>query len=239
MHADYQTQGNTHIVYDADLLGQLEEGFCSIPYWHSRVSKAESSRGKGSTSFIRDGEREYVLRHYYRGGFPASFSKDRYFWTGLKSSRAWQEWHLLAEMVRLGLPVPIPAAARVERQGLFYTADLVTVRLPGNPLSYWAEQGALDLKVWRAVGRCIHRFHQARVYHADLNAHNIFLDADGNVSLLDFDRGHFKKKEGVWKEKNMVRLRRSLEKLKGKNSDFSYTEATWEAVRTGYAEPSG
>ena len=221
MYADYQTQGNTHIVYDADLLGQLQEGFCSIAYWQLRVNKAESSRGKGSTSFIRDGEREYVLRHYYRGGFAASFSKDRYFWTGLNATRAWREWHLLAEMAKQGLPVPVPVAARVERQGRFYTADLVTVRLPGEPLSHWAEQGELGLKVWRAVGRCIHRFHQAHVYHADLNAHNVFLDEDGNVSLLDFDRGCFKKKEGHWKEKNLARLRHSLEKLKGKNSDFS------------------
>ena len=75
-----------------------------------------------------------------------------------------------------GLPVPTPIAARYRRRGLFYRADLITQRIENSePLAARLLKGPLSLTQWIAVGRCIRRFHDAGVCHADLNAHNILL----------------------------------------------------------------
>jgi len=65
---------------------------------------------------------------------------------------------------------------------------------------------------WLAAGRCIRRFHDAGVQHADLNAHNVMLGEDGEVWLLDFDRGRLRR-PGRWQGRVIARLARSLSKL--------------------------
>ena len=67
---------------------------------------------------------------------------------------------------------------------------------------------------WHAIGSCVRRFHDAGVCHADLNAHNVLLDADGGVHLVDFDRGSIRA-PGAWRTANLARLERSLAKLAG------------------------
>jgi len=59
-------------------------------------------------------------------------------------------------------------------QQIFDQADLVTVRLPGSRslAERWMSGEILD-EDWRAAGRCLRRFHDAGVQHADLNAHNV------------------------------------------------------------------
>ena len=58
------------------------------------------------------------------------------------------------------------------------------------------------------------RFHRAGLDHADLNAHNILLDAAGNPWLIDFDRSR-RRADGSWRQSNLDRLARSLAKLSG------------------------
>ena len=67
----------------------------------------------------------------------------------------------------------------------------------------------LPLEDWIAVGRCIRRFHDFGLCHADLNAHNVMFDGAGAVWLIDFDRGRLRR-AGLWRDANLVRLRRSL-----------------------------
>jgi tRNA A-37 threonylcarbamoyl transferase component Bud32 len=69
-----------------------------------------------------------------------------------------------------------------------------------------------DPALWRAIGSCIRQFHDARVCHADLNAHNILIDHAQRVFLIDFDRGK-RRKAGSWRAANLARLKRSLEKI--------------------------
>ena len=57
-----------------------------------------------------------------------------------------------------------------------------------EPLAARLSKGPLSLTQWIAIGRCIRRFHDAGVCHADLNAHNILLTPE-QVYLIDFDRG--------------------------------------------------
>ena len=70
---------------------------------------------------------------------------------------------------------------------------------------------ALSLLTWVSIGRCIRRFHDLGVCHADLNAHNVLLGEE-TVHLVDFDRCRLRA-DGLWRDGNLVRLRRSLEKI--------------------------
>ena len=43
----------------------------------------------------------------------------------------------------------------------------------------------MPLVLWIDIGRCIRRFVDAGVHHADLNAHNVLLDSEDRVWLVD------------------------------------------------------
>jgi 3-deoxy-D-manno-octulosonic acid kinase len=181
------------------------------------------------------GTEPWILRHYARGGFVGRFVEDSYLWTGRDRTRAFREWRLLAELKSRGLPVPRPVAARVVRRGIAYRADLLTVQIPGAvPLSALLVRGELTFAMLREVGRCIARFHRSGAWHADLNAHNIQIDARGGVHLLDFDRGRLLAPRGAWQRANLRRLRRSLQKV-AESSQTPLDPGAWEEVAAGYA----
>ncbi len=191
-----------------------------------------SAQQRGAATYFRHEGREYAYRHYYRGGWPARWIRDRYFWLGLARSRPWRELSLLSEMNRQGLPVPPPVLAVVDRTGLWgYRADLVTGRLEGLSLVEAIRSGqTID---WTRIGETIRRFHDLGIQHADLNAGNIWLAPGGEVYLLDFDRAR-KHPRGTPRffSRSLRRLRRSLEKQPGGTQQAG----AWDAlIRHGYA----
>ncbi len=123
---------NGAILYDTAIVNQISERAFSANGWPvvEPVRGALRSAGRGNTLIVSDGEHDFVLRHYIRGGLPGRFIRDAYFWLGERQTRSFAEWQLLAKLNSLGLPVPRPAAARYCRSGLIYTADLLTLRLP-------------------------------------------------------------------------------------------------------------
>jgi len=93
---------------------------------------------------------------------------------------------------------------------------------------------AMPEATWRAVGAAVAELHRAGVDHADLNAHNLLLDAQGAVSVIDFDRGRLRA-PGAWTSRNLRRLRRSLAKVaRGLPAD-RYSAQVWQWLRAGYA----
>jgi 3-deoxy-D-manno-octulosonic acid kinase len=198
------------------------------PELHGPGAHAHCSSGAGTSGFGPGGTR-WVLRHYRRGGLMAKLSQDGYLWTGRDRTRSFVEWRLLAELQRRGLPVPAPIAARYTRAALTYRADLITELLPGTRSLADAITGNdLPEAQWRAVGSTIAAFHRQGVYHADLNANNILLgELPGKVYLLDFDRGRIRRR-GAWEDAVIARLRRSLEKIKGKRADVRFGERQWQ-----------
>ena len=142
----------------------------------------------------------------------AKITKDRFLWSGEAETRSFAEWYLTYHLHRAGLPVPTPIAARYQRHGLFYRADLITQRIENSEsLAGRLAKGPLSFTQWIAIGRCLRRFHDAGVFHADLNAHNILLTPE-QVYLIDFDRGELRSR-GWWTDTTLVRLYRSLEKV--------------------------
>lgn len=235
MKETVERTGTGAILYDRSLLNHVTDEAFDAAGW-PRVRAIEGrlrSGGRGHTFIVGDGERELVLKHYVRGGLPGRFVHDRYLWRGEARVRSFGEWRLLVRLRDLGLPVPRPCAARYRRDGAWYTADLLTVRMPGiEPLSSRIARAA-DGELWRSVGRGLRRFHDAGVFHADLNAYNVQLDREGGIVLLDFDRGEIRA-PGTWQRANLARLARSLHKLKRLDPALAFTPADWASLLEAY-----
>jgi 3-deoxy-D-manno-octulosonic acid kinase len=212
----------------------FDESLFDPGFWAARGELADVGSGRGSAWFIGSKANQWVLRHYRRGGFIARFSQDSYLWLGEARVRAFAEWRLLATLVQQRLPVPQPIAAWYRRTGLTYRCDLIMQRIPNaQPLSTWLRAAALPQASWRAIGAVLATLHHAGVDHADLNAHNILLDASQCVSVIDFDRGRLRT-AGTWHMRNLQRLRRSLAKISLALPAGRFTPQAWDALLAGY-----
>ena len=229
--------GKQHILYSADAAIPVTTDWFEPGYWQHLDGLSSVGTGRGAAWFIHDAEQDqdYVLRHFRRGGLIAKLSKDRYIWTGLDNTRAWREWALLNYIQECGLAGPRPLAARVIRHGLFYTADILTYRIKNTrALSDCLSDEKLSAATWQSIGTCIRQFHDAHIYHADLNAHNILLNNERQVYIIDFDKGRVDKSKN-WYEKNLQRLKRSLTKLSEQYNKFEYSDTDWSELERGYA----
>ena len=225
------------MLYDASRTRNLTAAWFDPGYWSSRGELDGAARGRGTTHFVRSRDRRLVLRHYHRGGLISLLSSDRYIWRGEDQTRPFAEWAITYRLHRAGLPVPAPIAARYIRHGSTYRGDIITERLPTvGSLAECLALGALSILTWISVGRCIRRFHDFGVCHADLNAHNVLLSEE-TVYLIDFDRCQLRR-AGLWRDTNLVRLRRSLEKITYGLPAERFSEADWHALLDGYRQPA-
>jgi 3-deoxy-D-manno-octulosonic acid kinase len=203
-------------------------------YWSARGEFKPVSGGRGSAWFVGPASQPLVLRHYRRGGFIARLSQDRYGWAGEDRVRAFAEWRLLDYLAQRGLRVPKPVAAFYRRAGMTYQCDLITQRIvDGQSLSAALAASPMPETTWRAIGAAIARLHSHGVDHADLNAHNILLDGNQSVSVIDFDRGRLRA-PGRWMLRNLRRLERSLEKISMSLPSDRFTPADWKQLLAGY-----
>jgi len=224
---------NDYMIYDAQLAGQISAHWFEPEFWRAQGEIQAVGSGRGQAWFVNH-QQDYVLRHYCRGGLAAKITSDRYVWTGLQKTRAWREYQLLVKLQEQGLPAPRPVAARVRRYGGFYSADLLTQRIPNTqPLSHILAASALETNCWRDIGTCIRAFHRHDIYHADLNAHNILLDDRHRVFLIDFDKGVVDQ-DSSWQLRSLQRLQRSLRKLQAQDKQFHFSEVDWRALLDGY-----
>ena len=181
-----------------------------------------ASAGRGNTFFIQWHGRTLVLRYYRRGGLVRHVSDRRYLFSGMQNTRAYREFQVLMHLQTVGLPSSRPFACQVIRSGLTYTASMITYRIQGETLtaSLLQDDGLSSVlleneALWRSIGHTIARFHKAGIYHADLNAHNIMLDDNADVYLIDFDRARIRTQPAInnWCLTNMRRLEVSLKKI--------------------------
>jgi 3-deoxy-D-manno-octulosonic acid kinase len=233
MTAGLLTTGSSGILYDAQSIASASAALFDASEWQHRGKVRYQRGGRGSVAFIEDGEHAWVLRHYLRGGWIAKLVRDRYTWTGAERTRSFREWRLLEQMKIWGLPVPTPIAARYERSFLTYRADLITAQLRETQSLAALIRVGTTLQVWKSIGRTIAQFHLRGVHHADLNAHNILIDAAQQIYLLDFDRGRIRAR-GSWEDAVLARLRRSLDKLARQDPAVRFDESMWQTLLTGY-----
>lgn len=227
------TDGERVVIYDAARLPAPPPSWFTPEHWPDR---SVFERGRGATFALHADFGDAVLRRYRRGGAVARVLKDSYVWTGIAQSRPVREFRLLAAAVGVGLPVPRPLAAEVRRHGAFYSGDLMMARVEAAQtlsalLAEAADWAALD---WTAIGTTIGRIHAQGFEHADLNAHNLLLDAANRVWVIDWDRGR-RRAPGVWVESVLARLQRSLRKLFGARLDADDARAAWSRLLHAHA----
>ena len=175
------------------------------PAFYGDRARPVDAGGRQAAWFVEGDAWQGVLRGYRRGGLVAKVSRDAYFWQGEARTRSFREYRLLAMMRERGLSVPAPLAAGYWRHGLTYRAAIIVERIPDvRPLAH-----LLDEPVWDAAAAAIAAMHRLGVWHADLNAFNILLDARGQAWLIDFDRGTAGGVSEQRRRANLLRLRRS------------------------------
>jgi len=192
--AQCRSQGRcqTHILYDQATITEPQKDWLSDAHWRDNNKVLAELGGRGSALLVQleglDGPIEAVLRRYRRGGFVARLSQDRYFYLGLEKTRSVREMRLLSTLHALGLRVPRPLWASVERVGLWtYRQTLMTQAIPKTkPLAHAVnEMGTAD---WDRLAKALALCLDAGVYHPDLNANNVLVDRDHQMWLIDFDR---------------------------------------------------
>lgn len=241
-------RGATHFWWDPSVFSEIDTQHFSAKFWQQTGAISGSSSGRNTAYFIDHGNHQLVLRHYYRGGLVGKLLTDQFFVTPVAKSRAMQEYDLLHWMHQQGLPVPRPYAACYQRSGLIYRASILIERIAntqdffGFLLSAPAERMGEEelLAIWYQVGATVRQMHDAQVYHSDLNCHNILLDNQGKVWLIDFDKCE-RRTLGLpdWPLKNIARLRRSLEKERQHHPSFQWHEHHWQALLNGYEQGHG
>ena len=228
------------MVFDAALPESPTLAWFDPAFWQARGGMRRFGGGRGGVAFIDTPVGPCVLRHYHRGGWMAPLLGDRYLWSGRTHSRGFTEFRLLAELFLRGLPVPTPIAARYQPRGLYYTADLITRTIEGAvTLAHSIGERRLDAVLAEQVGELVARFHNAGVDHADLNAHNILVNAVG-LWLIDFDRCEIRATGTAWKLANLARLKRSLLKVGACDHDETTLDhEVWAPLMRGYERASG
>lgn len=238
---------NSYILFDAERVTKPDNNLFNTDWLKQHASIQTTTSGRGESWFIdyTDADqqpRHWVLRHYLRGGMVAKFNRDFYFAWQAEQTRAWKEWRLLHHMRTLRLPVPQPVAARAHwPAGQFtglYRTDILLEKIPQcSTLSSLLQQQTLANELWHSIGHCLKAFHIHDIYHADLNANNILIDAQQKIYLIDFDRCRISRNAQLIAG-NLPRLQRSLVKLQGLHPVFHFTEQNWLALLSGYADNS-
>jgi len=228
-------EGDVYCLYDKAQLDSFSAQMLDPEFWQKQNLVVSQARGRGITWFVVYLGNEMALRHYYRGGLVGKLINDAYWFNSHATTRAVAEFNLLKKLSALGLPVPQPVACRVIKSTFFYTADLLTARIKDSQdLVTLLCKAQLNSDVWQNIGATIKAFHQQGVFHHDLNAHNILIDKNAKVWLIDFDKGKQRSANKTWQNKNLARLKRSLLKEQQNLANFYFQEADFEELLNGY-----
>ncbi|MDE2382768.1 MAG: 3-deoxy-D-manno-octulosonic acid kinase, partial [Xanthomonadaceae bacterium] len=228
-------RGYGAILFDRTQVRQPDPLWFDPMHWGA-AAQPVTEGGRGGAWWIDLGEGNAFLRHYLRGGLVAKLSRDAHLWRGIQHVRSFAEFRLLRVLREKKLPVPLPFAAWYRREGLHYRAAILMQRLQ-NARSLAALTATGDAP-WAVAGELVAKFHRAGLDHADLNAHNILFDANGQGWMIDFDRSHLRIPATAWREANLQRLHRSLRKLAGARS-AAQVDAEFLQLRAAYQNAWG
>ncbi len=208
-----QYQDNNQVVwFDDELISNPSQPIFDQKYWQSINKVVGSAKGRGTTWFVQLDGMQAALRHYRRGGLFGKLVKDRYWFSGWEQTRSAEEFQLLLTLRNAGVNVPRPIAARAVKLGSTYQADLLSERIPNaRDLVSILQERALPKDMYKKIGQEIAKMHKANVNHTDLNIHNILIDDQEKIWIIDFDKCH-QQEHGEWKKKNLDRLNRSFKK---------------------------
>jgi tRNA A-37 threonylcarbamoyl transferase component Bud32 len=193
-----------------------------IPHLPSRVS------GRGEVLITRCGRNSVAVRKYRHGGLLRGLTGDLFFF----GSRPLRELVATEKARAAGVPtLEILAAIKEPVWGGCYRAYLITAFLPSaiDMISY-LEQSPRDHRrkaVIEKAAAAVKTMHKGGIYHADLHLKNFLVDEAKRpvVYVIDFDKSgiarHLNPRDRM---KNLMRLDRSVEKLKRHGLRITDTE---------------
>ncbi|EGU36705.1 3-deoxy-D-manno-octulosonic-acid kinase [Vibrio ichthyoenteri ATCC 700023] len=219
------------IWFDSDIIDASDAAIFDANYWQANNKVVGSAKGRGTTWFVQLDSIQGALRHYRRGGLFGKLVEDNYWFSGWDKTRSAAEFSLLLSLREAGVNVPKPIAARAVKSGLTYQADLLSERIPqARDLVSILQEKPLPAEIYQRIGLEIRKMHDVGVNHTDLNIHNILLDKQDKVWIIDFDK--CQKLEGdTWKQANWDRLKRSFIKEKAKVG-IHWDESNFELLAT-------
>ncbi|UPR52325.1 3-deoxy-D-manno-octulosonic acid kinase [Vibrio cyclitrophicus] len=225
---------NQVIWFDETLISQDQAKHAfDAEYWQQQNKIIGSATGRGTTWFVELDTIQAALRHYRRGGLFGKLVEDSYLYFGDEKTRSYQEFELLKVLQKSGVKVPKPIAARVVKRGLTYKADLLSEKIPNaQDLVAILREKALPKEMYQKIGAEIRKMHDAKVNHTDLNIHNILIDEQNEVWIIDFDKCILDK-GNLYNRVNLNRLHRSFLKEKKKHNIF-WEEELFDIVKVGY-----
>lgn len=221
------------IWYDDQWVSEPLHDLFNVASWHAEQKIIGSAKGRGTTWFVAMQHIEAALRHYHRGGLFGKVVSDQYWFQGWHKTRSYAEFHLLAHLRQQGVNVPRPIAARAVKRGLVYQADLLSEKITNaRDLVAVLQETPLDEQHYFLIGQEIAKVHRAQVNHTDLNIHNILIDDQDKVWIIDFDKCHQQSGE-KWKEANLQRLLRSFHKEQ-QRFGIHWQKQQWQSLLAGY-----
>lgn len=219
--------------FDEALLKEPVEAVFDADYWQQTGKVIGSAVGRGTTWFVQTSTIVAALRHYRRGGLFGKLVADSYWFTGWEKTRCYQELQLLNTLREVGVNVPRPIAARAVRHGLTYHADLLSEKIANaRDLVAILAEAPLSAEMYQRIGKEIRKMHNAQINHTDLNIHNILIDDQQQVWIIDFDKC-YQQPGDDWKKGNLDRLKRSFVKEVGKRG-ISWQQSDWQPMVEGY-----
>ncbi len=242
---------SSQIIWNQQFLGHASEPerWFDIGYWQQKKAVISQASGRGTTWFLRhtegmEAETVLVWRHYFRGGLVGRILRDRFISGSADKSRSMQEFNLLERMRAWHLPVPRALAAKVKTQIAVQRCDLIMERVPdANDWVALLRQAPFPSAVWQAAGLTIANLHAHGVNHTDLNAHNLLLDGEQQIWIIDFDKCAaqlISLSDDGWEQRNLQRLKRSLDKeqriAKQQGIAWHAQESDWQILLVAYRE---
>ena len=99
------------ILYDKAIINQISaEHFAPQGWPHAEsLTGPLRSGGRGKTMYVGNVPRQFVLRHYVRGGLIGKLIRDSYLFSGADATRSFMEWRLLDKLAVNNMNVPRPA----------------------------------------------------------------------------------------------------------------------------------
>ena len=214
------------IWYDELLLSESPEFCCDPEFWQQSNKVIGSAQGRGTTWFVALDNIDAALRHYRRGGLFGKIIQDHYIFTGWDKTRSYQEFQLLNTLIKAGVHVPAPIAARSIKRTFCYQADLLSQKIPNaQDLVAILQEKPLSKEIYQKIGNEIRKMHATQVNHTDLNIHNILIDNKDKVWIIDFDKC-YQQDGSDWKQGNWDRLKRSFVKEVNKRN-IHWNEKEW------------
>ncbi|HDY8106543.1 TPA: 3-deoxy-D-manno-octulosonic acid kinase [Vibrio vulnificus] len=230
---EQQQFGQSRICYDSEWVSSPELALFDPQYWQAQNKVVGTATGRGTTWFVQLPKITAALRHYRRGGLFGKLVKDHYWFRSWSATRSFAEFHLLKQLREAGVNVPRPIAAYAVRKGLFYQADLLSERIANaQDLVTILQKQPLSAELYQKIGVEIAKMHRVGVNHTDLNIHNILIDAQETIWIIDFDKCYPQAGDG-WKQENLDRLKRSFNKERVKRS-IHWHDKDFHALLTGY-----